>query len=187
MHTEDTRERRAYYRIQDRIALQIADAGEDDPDSRLFSLLSELHLLEQEAKPLLRSISEQQRTLSSYLKITNQRIDLLASALTIELLQEFGTPQQVTLSEDSISFSHSAPLCPDSLLTLRLILLPQTFGLQVKARVLKSEATTTNTYQVVARFHALDETQRKVLARHIMHKQARQRRKVLAKQEKPHV
>lgn len=182
MFTQDTQDRRAYYRIQDRIALQITSGDTPEEDSRLFSLLNELYLLELESQPLLRSISEQQRSLVSYLKITNKRIDLLANALAQGLMKEFGEPQEVSISEDGISFVDDCQHEQDSILTLRLILLPQAFGLQLQAQVIRCEASQEG-YLIAARFHELSETQRQVLARHIMHKQAQERREALADQQ----
>lgn len=179
MPNQNTRERRAYYRIQDRIALQISAGPLPDHDSLLFNLLNELYLLELESQPLLRSISEQQRTLVNYLKITNKRIDLLANALAQDLMKEFGEPQEVILSEDGISFMDSRLHEPGSILTLRLILLPQVFGLQLQGRVLDSTAQD-EAYKVAVRFHETGDTQRQVLARHVMHRQAQERREALA-------
>lgn len=182
MLTQDTQDRRAYYRIQDRIALQITSGDTSEDDTLLFSLLNELYLLELESQPLLRSISEQQRALVSYLKITNKRIDLLANALAQGLMKEFGEPQEVSISEDGISFIDCCEHDPDSILTLRLILLPQAFGLQLQAQVIRCELVEEG-YQIAARFHEPNETQRQVLARHIMHKQAQERREALADQQ----
>lgn len=180
MHTQDFQERRAYYRIQDRIALQISTGTSED--SQLFNLLNELYLLELESQPLLRSISEQQRTLVNYLKITNKRIDLLANALAQGLLESFGEPQEVTLSEDSISFIAPCAHAPGSIITLRLILLPQAFGLQLQARIVSCQAAEGG-FRVAATFHQPSDTQRQVLARHVMHKQAQERREALAGQQ----
>ncbi len=184
MSTFDTSERRAYYRIQDRIALQIsADQAQAQEESVLFALLNELYTLELEAQPLLRSISEQQRTLVSYLKITNKRIDLLAHALAQSLLSDMGEPQQVTLSEGGISFI-SPDVCNEgSSLYLKAILLPQAFGIQLKAHVIRCRPSSQGGYRVAARFQELSEAQRQVLARHIMHRQAQERREALAQGE----
>ncbi|TDQ40262.1 PilZ domain-containing protein [Thiopseudomonas denitrificans] len=179
MITQDSQERRAYYRIRDRIALQISTGAPSGEDSLLFNLLNELYLLELESQPLLRSISEQQRTLVNYLKITNKRIDLLANALAQGLMKDFGEPQEVTLSEDGICFLDTRHHQPGSILTLRLILLPQAFGLQLQARIVNCQATG-DRFKVAACFHEPSETQRQVLARHIMHKQAQERREALA-------
>lgn len=182
MLTQDSQERREYYRIQDRIALQISNEPDPAQSSLLFTLLNELYLLDLEAQPLLRSISEQQRTLVNYLKITNKRIDLLANALAQELIKEFGEPQEVTISEQSIDFIIPDRCPADSILTLRLILLPQAFGLQLQARVLDCKPVSTG-FRVAAVFHEITDTQRQVLARHIMHKQAQERREALADQQ----
>lgn len=180
MSTQDTAERRAYYRIQDRIALQISPAGAAPQDSTLFNLLNELYLLELESQPLLRSISEQHRTLVNYLKITNKRIDLLANALAHELLKDFGEPRDVTLSEDGISFTSQTSCLPGQQLALELILLPQAFALQLQARVLRCQQQAAGDYHLVLQFNELSDAQRQVLARHIMQKQAQERREALA-------
>lgn len=182
MLTQDSQERCEYYRIQDRIALQISNEPDPAQSSLLFTLLNELYLLDLEAQPLLRSISEQQRTLVNYLKITNKRIDLLANALAQELIKEFGEPQEVTISEQSIDFIIPDRCPADNILTLRLILLPQAFGLQLQARVLDCQPVSTG-FRVAAVFHEITDTQRQVLARHIMHKQAQERREALADQQ----
>ncbi len=49
MSTQDTEDRREYYRIDDQIALQIRLPGsQNEEDSLLFNLLGDLHLLEYE-------------------------------------------------------------------------------------------------------------------------------------------
>lgn len=181
MSTFDTSERRAYYRIQDRIALQISDdLDQAREESTLFALLNELYTLELEAQPLLRSISEQQRTLVSYLKITNKRIDLLAHALAQNLLKDMGEPQPVTLSEGGIAFVSPAAYPEGSMLSLKAILLPQAFGIQLQARVIRCRPDGQDGFRIAARFLELGDAQRQVLARHIMHRQAQERREALA-------
>lgn len=176
----DTTERRAYYRIQDRIALQISeDPQQAQQDSVLFGLLNELYVLELEAQPLLRSISEQQRTLVNYLKITNKRIDLLANALAQSLLDTLGEPQPVTLSEGGISFISEQSFAAGSQISLKAILLPQAFAVQLMAKVIRCHPTEQG-YCIAARFAELTDTQRQVLARHIMQRQAQERREARA-------
>lgn len=186
MPTQDTQERREYYRIRDRIALQINDVTTGAPDdSVLFALLNELYLLDLESRPLLRSISEKQRALVSYLQITNKRIDLLANALAQGLLRQFGEPRNVVLSEDGISFDDDRPHTPGGLLDLKLILLPQAFGLQLQARIVQCQEQDDGRFRLSLQFRDISETQRQVLARHIMQKQAQERRNALAGQEEP--
>ncbi|MFO5904907.1 hypothetical protein ACLBSX_06100, partial [Pseudomonas aeruginosa] len=83
MSTRDADDRREYYRIEDTLALEFRPAGavedglESEPGATLFSLLSDLHLMDYESQHLLRHISERDRTLANYLKVMNKRIDLL--------------------------------------------------------------------------------------------------------------
>lgn len=107
MSTLDEEDRREYYRIEDAIALEISPLSAHDAaskevlqdESALFNLLSELHLSEFESQHLLRQVSERDRTLASYLKVMNKRIDLLGQVVAQTVLGKFGEPQRVILSE----------------------------------------------------------------------------------------
>ena len=84
MTTLDEEDRREYYRIDDRIALQIsplsaAEALDPDvlqDDSPLFNLLSELHLSDFEAQHLLRQLSDKDRTLALIDRALAGEVDL---------------------------------------------------------------------------------------------------------------
>ncbi|NLY13812.1 MAG: PilZ domain-containing protein [Gammaproteobacteria bacterium] len=179
MSTQDTEDRREYYRIDDQIALQIRLPGsQKEEDSLLFSLLGDLHLLEYEAQPLLRSVSESDRALSSYLKMINKRIDLLGQVLAHNLLEAIGPPRQVSLSESSLAFIDETTYPLGTLLSLKIVLLPQGFGLHVDARVIEHRDTASGR-QTVTVFENLSDATRQILARHILHKQALQRRLAL--------
>src|SRR5690606_15446274 len=128
MSTLDENERRGYYRIEDTIALDFTPLDpvhgpSHEPqhdDSPLFTLLADLHLLEFDAQHLLRPITERDRSLAHYLKLTNKRIDLLGQALAQSLLREMSAPRRVSLSEDGLRFRHSQPLALDTLLALKM-------------------------------------------------------------------
>ncbi len=106
MTTLDEEDRREYYRIEDRIALEIsplsaAEALEAEllqDDSPLFNLLSELHLSDFESQHLLRQLSEKDRTLAAFLRAQNKRLDLLSAVVAQTLLGEIGQPQRVIIS-----------------------------------------------------------------------------------------
>lgn len=184
MSQQDFIERREYYRICEQIALQINTAQDSFvDDSSLFGLLNELYLLEHDAPPLLRSIGDQQRSLLNYLKVTNKRIDLLAQAVAQNLVKEFGEKQEVSLSESGLSFVASQAYDVDTVLHLKILLLPQAMPLQLTARVVRCKKTEGDAYKIAVTFIELDEQQRKILARHIIQKQALQRRQELLKQE----
>lgn len=179
--TEDIEDRREYYRIEDLIALQILPANETRPapggdSSQLFDLLGELHQLDFEAQHLLRQIAEGNRTLANYLKVQNKRIDLLGQALTQGLLKDIGPARPVILSEGGISFIHDQPMAEGARHTLKLVLMPQGLGMLLQARVLSCQPRDDSRFSIGTSFEALTDAQRQLLARHILQKQATERR-----------
>lgn len=186
--SDDTEDRREYYRIEDVIALEIlpceeVDSPADDQSGRLFNLLGELHQLDFEAQYLLRQISEQNRTLANYLKVQNRRIELLGNALAQGLMKDIGPTRTVGLSEGGIHFIHDLPLAEDSIWLLKLVLMPQGLGLLLKARVLACQAQGDEQYRISTAFESLTDAQRQLLARHILQKQATERRLARERQE----
>lgn len=144
--------------------------------SPLFNLLSELHVTDFESQHLLRHISERDRTLANYLKVINKRIDLLGQALAQTLLRDIGAPRQVSLSEGGISFINPAPVANGSHLALKLILMPQALGLLLRAKVVHCTALDNGQHEIGTEFEALTDAQRQLLARHILQRQALERR-----------
>lgn len=194
-HEEDDAEgdKRDFFRIRDSLALDVrkvasADLEETtfDEESPLFSLLSDLHTLDYESQHLLRQIAERDRALAHYLKIINKRVDLVSKALAIQLMDDLGEPQEVTLSESGMSFEYAEPLEPGSWLALRMVLLPSPLGLVLPAQVLRCEpGSSADSWTVAVSFHALADNQRQLLARHILQKQAQDIRATRAQEKTP--
>ena len=183
MSTLNEADRREYYRIEDVIALEITplsapEAASDEvlqDASPLFNLLSELHLSEFEAQHLLRQVSERERSISSYLKVLNKRIDLLSQVVAQTVLGKIGELQPVKLSEGGIEFHHPKAYPPGSHLSVKLVLMPQALGLLLRARVTHCEARSSD-YEIGTEFEAITDAQRQLLARYILQKQAQARR-----------
>jgi len=184
MSTNDVDDRREYYRIEDTIALEFsllsgAEAYASDvlhDTSPLFNLLSDLHLMDFESQHLLRHISERDRPLANYLKVINKRIDLLGQAVAQSLLRDIGAPRQVSLSEGGISFNNAQPVAPGSHLAIKMVLMPQALGLLLRAKVVHCSQRADGQYEVGTEFEALTDAQRQLLARHILQRQALERR-----------
>ena len=181
MPTPDSENRREYYRIEDSIALQILPHDDlqgkrDGASQGLFQVLAELHQLDFEAQHLLRQLAEGNRTLANYLKIQNKRIDLLGQALAQDLLRTIAPPRPAVLSEGGISFDHDQPLPEGGLYRLKLVLMPQALGLLLDARIASCQPAEGGQYAIAVSFDALSDSQRQLLARHILQKQAAERR-----------
>ncbi|EPJ92589.1 MULTISPECIES: PilZ domain-containing protein [Pseudomonas] len=183
MSTLNDADRREYYRIEDMIALEItplsaleAASSEVLQDaSPLFNLLSELHLSEFESQHLLRQISERDRTLSSYLKTLNKRVELLSQIVAQTVMGKIGELQPVKLSEGDIEFHHPLACPAGNHLSIKLVLMPQALGLLLRARVIDCRAQG-DRYTIIAEFESITDTQRQLLARYILQKQAQARR-----------
>lgn len=192
MSTQDEDDRREYYRIDDTIALDFtllsgaqALAGDELHDSSpLFNLLSELHLMDFESQHLLRHINERDRTLANYLKVMNKRIDLLGQAVAQSLLRDIGPPRQVNLSEGGVSFNNAQAVPLASHLALKMVLMPQALGLLLRAKVVHCQQQSNGQFEIGAEFEALTDAQRQLLARHILQRQALERR-LAREQEQP--
>ncbi|PTU73219.1 PilZ domain-containing protein [Pseudomonas mangrovi] len=184
MTMREDNERREYYRIDDTMALEFsrlsgaqALATEALHDSSpLFNLLSELHVTDFESQHLLRHISERDRTLANYLKVMNKRIDLLGQALAQTLMRDISAPRKVSLSEGGVSFVNPTPVENGSHLALKMMLMPQALGLLLRARVVHCTALEDGQYDIGTEFEALTDAQRQLLARHILQRQALERR-----------
>jgi len=186
MSTSDEEERREYYRIEDRIALEISVLSADEANetrpledaSPLFNLLSELHLSEFESQHLLRQLSEPDRSVAHFLKAQNKRIDLLSQVLAQTLLQHIGEPQPVTLSEGGVTFSHSKPMAPGTPLSIKMALMPQALGLLLRANVIHcvDSLNAAGLYEIGTEFVSPTDAQRQLLARYILQKQQLERR-----------
>lgn len=193
MSTLDEEERREYYRIKDRIALEIsplsaADAlGTDllQDDSHLFNLLSELHLSEFESQHLLRQLSEKDRTLAAFLKAQNKRIDLLSAVIAQILIGEIGAPQAVTLSEGGVEFKHSSAYEPGSRVALKMVLMPRASGLLLRGKVTHCDKLADGSYDIGTEFVDMSDAQRQLLARYILQRQQQQRRQALEQNDPP--
>jgi len=184
MSTLDEEERREYYRIEDSVALEInllsgpgaVDEHAHRGTSALFDLLSELHVSEFESQHLLRQLDERDRTLNSFLKALSKRIDLLGQVVAQTVLGKLGKPQKVIMSEGGLQFETPQPFHAGDLLSIKMVLMPQASGMMLRARVTSCQALTIGDFEVGTEFIDLPDAQRQLLARHILQRQAQQRR-----------
>ena len=192
MSTLDEEERREYYRIEDSVALEInpvqmdgqADQDTGQDTSALYDLLSELHVSEFESQHLLRQLDERDRVLNSFLKALTKRIDLLGRVVAHTALGELGEPQSVKLSEGGLEFFSYQGFATGQLLSVKMVLMPQAAGLMLRARVTHCDPDTqgdraAGRFCVGTEFVDLPDAQRQLLARHVLQRQAQQRRQAL--------
>jgi len=183
---DDSPERRDFFRIEDRIGLEIRklapgtplDADAFDGD-HLESLKAEFRRLDQDVKSQLASLAEKDRLLTGLIKSLNGKLDTLARIMAFE--QNPLQPedwQDVTLSEGGLSFSSSTPAWQaGDLLAVRMTLPPELFQPRATARVLEVHPDASGGARVHTEFVRIDDSERQQIARHVMRWQIRQRQK----------
>ncbi|MBW4933496.1 PilZ domain-containing protein [Marinobacter sp. F4206] len=183
---EYTSERRDFFRIEDRIGLEIrrlspnTSPEEDAFDGdHLESLKAEFRRLDQDVRSQLASLAERDRLLTGLIKSLNGKLDTLARIMTFE--QNPLQPedwQEVTLSEGGLAFSSSTPAWAiGDRLAIRMTLPPELFQPRAIAQVIDVQPDSTGGARVHTEFERIQDSDRQQIARHVMRWQIRQRQK----------
>jgi hypothetical protein len=178
------RERRDYFRINDRIGLEVhklPTGAQDDfsafGNTPLTRLQAEFKRLDQDIKTQLGGLSERDRALQSLLNVFNSKLDILARIMAFE--QNPLQPEhwhQATLSEGGVAFfSNDDSLQVGDHIAIRLTLPPELFQLRAVGEVFGVNTEDRGGTRIYTRFARLENSDRQQLARHIMRWQIRQR------------
>lgn len=192
-----TNERRDSFRIKDRVLMRYISVDEstalgnivppqfgDEPGSML---LRDLQYIEQENHHFLRSIADNHRELELYLRSINKKIELIAARL-VECVDPpaDAKSQIISLSEGGLAFHSSNQHGNDSHLAIQLTLLPSHISLVLFAKVINSSqnkqldgssSDQQQAYSTAVSFVQLKDSDRQILAKHIMQLQLLQRRR----------
>lgn len=179
-------ERREFFRVEDRVQLKFISCSfeqvEHTPAETLFehstvkSLTQELRRIDHDNQHLLRSLTENHRSLELYLKSINRKIDLVASQLCAAVNENENKKRKlVTLSESGLAFLHPELVAEGDYLALELTLLPSYSSLFLYAQVI-SCVQGPGKYRVGIQFLELADIDRQALAKQVMHCQLVQKR-----------
>jgi len=188
MNSADKRE---FFRLNDKIHIayqlvtkidleqgQAADFFTSDPN---FHLLRDIYELEMESVEILRTLTDSNRQLGSFLHNLNQRIELLTLGLrNINDEEDASVNIETQISEGGISFLAEELINNGELMALKLLFQPSMLGLTCFAKVRYCRLVDEdNKYKIGAQFINLDYTTQKLLSRHIIRTQSEERRKRL--------
>ncbi|WP_226596206.1 PilZ domain-containing protein [Marinobacter nauticus] len=182
---DSQQERREFFRIDDRIGLEVRRLDDAHPgydpfnNSPLEALKTEFRRLDQDVRAHLASLAERDRLLAGLVKSLNSKVDTLARIIAFE--QNPLQPedwQDVTLSEGGLSFSWpTAAFGAGDRLAVRMTLPPELYQPRAIAEVLDIEQDNQGGTRVHTLFVELDDSDRQQIARHVMRWQIRQRQK----------
>lgn len=179
-------DRRDYFRIEDRVGLEVrklapGDINKNDPfnGNHLEGLRTELRRLDQDIRVHLANLAERDRLLTSLIKSLNGKLDTLARIMAFE--QNPLQPedwQEVTLSEGGLSFNSTTDTFQaGDQLAVRLTLPPELFRPQAIAQVIDTMPDDSGGWRVHTEFSEIQDSDRQQIARHVMRWQIRQRQK----------
>ncbi len=183
---DDAQDHRDYFRIDDIVAIEyqlmpelIAPGAAAFPfsdTSEQFQLITEMQTIEAESQQILRSIHEQDRQVANYLKNIDRRIQLLSRIIAACSEDIASLPRQsVNLSEGGIAFSSSAPLPKGGYIAIKLVLFPSYAGMLLSGQIVSCEEAN-KTYTNHITFECISDSDRQLLAKHVIQFQAQQRR-----------
>ena len=182
----EDRDKRDFYRLPDTILIEFQHITEADAESAAaedfftsdpnFHLLRDIYELQLESKELLRGVTQQSRQLGSFLHNLDQRVELLARAVLQSGSDQGGlSDRKAEISEAGASFLHDSILESGQFLALRMLFQPSGLGLACFAEVRHCQLED-DEYRIGVRFNQSDYRTQRLLSRHIISKQAEERR-----------
>lgn len=173
--------RRQYFRIEDKAAVDIArrdpnqSAAECFELSPEFGLISEFQLLDVESKHLLRTITDKDKNLGQFLKVMNKKLDSLSRVIALSNQHISGNSvQEINLSEGGLALKSNTYYEKGQTLAIQLTLLPSYSGLILDGEVLSCRGSE-SPYEVHIAFTNISEPHQQLIARHIMRIQTQNR------------
>ena len=187
------KEQRRYYRIDDEVILLYREIppGElkkikTNLSERLangFTLDAKFAAIGQEVRLLLIDIKKQSPAMARYLSAIDRKLNILARAV---LAQEKGIvdqpAQRVNLSAGGLAFYAITPAELNRVLELRMILNPSCTGILTYGKVVYCGYSSGDVdgfpYRLGVEFCEMESETRDLLVKHILHKEAIQKREV---------
>lgn len=180
------RDKRDYYRLPDKILIEFQHITERDVENASaddfftsdpnFHLLRDIYELQLESSELLRGLTQQNRQLGSFLHNLDRRVEILARSMVQTQSERDGlSDRQAEISEGGVSFLHGTLIEPGQFLALRMLFQPSCLGLACFAEVRHCQLED-DEYRIGTRFSGADYRTQRLLSRHIISKQAAERR-----------
>lgn len=180
-----TRERRRYYRIEDRLGINCEPIDPAELDGRLdqfwndrhqFSIRNDFNFKIEQHQADLKKIKGSMPELGRYLDMLQEQIDLLTDKLLQDDDDLAASERQANLSAQGISFYQDDELDKGSIVELHLKLLPSRQQIVSFARVIQCEQLDheLGKYRLSLDFENIHEADQEILVKHVHAKQLRE-------------
>ena len=180
-------ERRSYFRIDDIAILHyrtVTDeeirSGRHDDDQLLIdklTLKARFDCISRELLPLFRVIEAGSPEIAQYLSSIDRKLNLLSEYYVDMAMGDMDTsPQKVNLGAGGVSFISSSPMMSGSMLELRIVLLPEHYGVFTYAKVVNcvrssEDADKKNYYKISVEYERMSDEVRDIITRHVLNKE----------------
>jgi hypothetical protein len=185
-------ERREYFRIRDQVVLdyQPLDAAEaalvaeeiqrDMPDR--FTVVSRFEASSRIMNRLTHTFASKMPDLARYLKSMDDKLNYMARLFVMEAIDlHERIPQVVTLSGGGICFGVDREYTEDTLLELRIVLLPSMTGILSVGKVVHCQQAfpglSGSPWNIAVEYRDIREPDRDLLVKHIMNRQTEELRR----------
>ncbi|HEY7773550.1 MAG TPA: PilZ domain-containing protein [Marinagarivorans sp.] len=166
-------DRREFFRIDDDVIFDVHPVDADTAahgtardvvsEGPSWEVLESLTEIDTKTQAICANFTSKQATLARYLKLLNDKIDLLARHTVFSSYQHL-PKTRISLSQDGIAFKNARMLYKGSFVVLRIIFLPRFTPVITFAQIIRCESRD-NSYNVAAKFYRLDADQQQVITK----------------------
>ena len=177
-------ERRNYFRIDDTAVLHYKVITDEDTASGShanhqimadkLTLKARFDSISREMQPLFRVLQAASPDIARYLSSLDKKINLLSEYYVGLVMDDMDmSAQEINLGAGGIAFTARTPVMIGSLLELRLVLLPEHYGIFSYAKVVSCVRVTDNAsaYKISVEFENMSDDVRDVITRHVLSKE----------------
>ncbi|MGB5520035.1 MAG: PilZ domain-containing protein [Gammaproteobacteria bacterium] len=177
-------ERRNYFRIDDFVILHyriISDEelGKDQhAEDRLMidklTLKARFDSISRELQPLFRVIQAASPEIAQYLSSIDKKLNILSEYYVDNAMGDMDmSPQKVNIGAGGLCFLSPSPLMSGTILEMRVVLLPEHYGLFTYARVVScvrnsDDTDRSNPYKISVQYIHMSDEVRDTITRHVL-------------------
>lgn len=180
-------ERRSFFRIDDTAILYYRiiseeeyESGQHDDDLLLvdkLTLKARFDSISREMQPLFRVIQAGSPDIAQFLSSLDKKLNLLSEYYVEMAMGDMEmTPQKINLGAGGLAFMSPSPIMSGSIMELRIVLLPEHYGIFSYAKVVScvrntDEMTNINSYKISVEFENMSDDVRDIITRHVLGKE----------------
>ncbi len=180
-------ERRNFFRIDDTAILYYRVISEEDferdqhNDDQVLvnklTLKARFDSISREMRPLFRVIQAGSPDIAKYLSSLDKKLNLLSEYYVEIAMGDMDmAPQKINLGAGGLAFTAQSPIMSGALMELRMVLLPEHYGIFSYAKVVSCARNTddimnVNSYKISVEFENMSDDVRDIITRHVLGKE----------------